>query len=146
MEKARENATVGVIVYSVAVLVGAVSGALALNSAATHRARVAHYLGGDTSVDRTFLLWLVPLAAALIAVGVLVWRGHVRRLDDAAALAVDEDALDALFSGPVVTYQVRRGSMSHATVVSSGIERGYRLTSQGADGSLVFERVEESAP
>ena len=73
----------------------------------------------------------------------VAWVLTIRKIYEHNASIADTQVLAALFGTkqPLVTYQVRPGGMSHATVVSAAKDQCYLLTSQGSDGSLVFERA-----
>lgn len=119
-----------------------------MNNHAAHEARVSEYssaLSGrgliDVAPDRGFIIPLVLITLAVIGGLAAWWAYEIRAIDSFNAKTPDSDLLDETFrpGQDIVTYQVTRGSMSHATVVMGARERGYVLTSQGQDGSLVFE-------
>lgn len=140
MDPKKDSAQGALALYVVVVLLAAGVAAGVLSGRAESAANVQRYLGRAAEPDRLFWIPLVLITAALIAAGVLVFKRRMTQVAVERSAVVDATALDAALVDDVATFQLERGGMSHATVVKAAHERGYRLTSQGADGSLVFER------
>jgi len=124
-----------------------------LNAKADHDARVSEYssaLSGrgliDVDPDRGPLIILLIISAVIIAGLIAWWVYELKAIDAFNANTRDNDVIDELFgtTRELVSYQIKRGSMSHATVVTAAREHGYVLDSQGQDGSLVFRAIDET--
>lgn len=93
--------------------------------------------------------WHVVVLLVLIAVVVLVVVLVVRAATSgsrARARAGAPARLDGLFGGASpVTVALGDVALPQAELVVAAQQRGYRLAFQGADGSLVFERVPGAA-
>lgn len=144
--KKRQDAAMWLLVYLVVVGIVAVWVGIALNRAAERSALISAYAGVGRGANRAFLVPLLVVVAVLVAVGGIAWRAAVRRIEASSADVPNSEELTRVFHGQVVTYHVRRGGMSHATVVKAAMEMGYELMSQGADGSLVFRRHAPTEP
>lgn len=125
-----------------AVVAGGVAFAIWRNARENEIVRVALYAGRTAEPDRGPVVWIAVATALTAACVAWAWKVTIRRADSALADLPDKAALDQIFSGAALV-PVREGhaGMGHATLVVGGRERGYALSSQGADGSLVFERL-----
>lgn len=109
------------------------------------RARVAGYAGRDFEPDRGPVVGILIATVAIAALIGLWWWSTVRRASAILASTPDAAALDHLFSGDqMVPVRAGHAGMGHSVIVVGARERGYVLTSQGTDGSMVFEREPNS--
>lgn len=133
------------LVISIAVFVN-------VNNRAHHEARTKGYSNAlpgrgsmEVSPDKGFMFPLI-LITLVVVVGLVAWWVYeLRRIDAHNAKTSDVPLLNSLFrpGQNLVSYQIKPGTMSHAVIVAGAKERGYILTSQGHDGSLVFEPYQE---
>lgn len=123
-----------------------------LNTAADQQRRVNAYskaLGGQVNASGASKAFLLPLSIViLVLLGLIafLWIRARKEADQHAAMTPNVEVLDELFTTNkhLVTFQIGPGTMSHAVVVSGALERGFKLTSQGEDGSLVFQRIDSA--
>ena len=147
--KSKDNMNLGFGTAIALVAVGGVATYVAMNSAAEKDARVAEYtaaFGGrvaDIGPARGFAIPLILIVVTLLVGLALWWRSSAKSVDSHNAKVPNEPLLDELFKPgkEVVSFQIGKGTMSHAVVVVGAKSRGYDLASQGEDGSLVFEPI-----
>lgn len=125
-----------------AVITAGVAFALWRNGQEADRVRAAAYAGRTIEPARGPVVLVAVLTVAVAATIAVVWWRTVRDANAALASTPDEAELDHVFAGAdqLVSVQAGHAGMSHSVLVVGARQRGYELSSQGADGSMVFER------
>jgi len=124
-----------------AVIAAGIAFAVWRNGQEADRVRAAAYAGRTVDPDRGPLVLISVLTVVVAAAIAFTWWRTVRTANAALANTPDDTELDRLFSGAqLVSVQSGHAGMGHSVLVIGARQRGYALSSQGSDGSMVFER------